>query len=71
MNRKSGFLRRVAILIGFAWFMNAFVISDSQFITDPAQQGSLRLFMYLAIAWAIVTLFVQRSGKPGDKDNKE
>ena len=57
--KKSGFLRRVAILLLFAWCYARFLLSDGQFIQDPATREFLRWFLYAAIAWAILTMLAQ------------
>ncbi len=64
MNR-SGFLRRVVILILFAWCMHHFVLSSSQYIQDAQQREFLYWLMFVCIALAVVTMFTERlAGEP-------
>lgn len=67
---KSGFVRRVILLLTFAWAYARFVLSDAQFIQNEQRREYLCWFLYAAVAWGIVTLLAQRMGKPWAKNNQ-
>jgi len=68
---RSGFLRRVAILLAFAWFYARFVLGTSQFIQDPEKRLYLRWFLYAATVWGIITLLSDRLPPPRNHDGGE
>ena len=70
---KSGFLRRVAILLAFAWFYATVVISNEEWFPDPQHREWLHWLLYGAITWGVVTMLADRLGcglnPTGDEDD--
>ncbi len=58
--KRSGFLRRVVILIIFAWCMHHFVLSGSQYIEDEQQREFLYWFMFAVVGFGVVTMLAER-----------
>lgn len=58
--RKSGVLRRVAILAAFAWGYSHFVLENGQFHWSPEVRGWLHWLLYGAVGWGVTTLFADR-----------
>ena len=68
---KSGFIRRVVILVVFAVCFERFVLSDGQYIAEASSREFLKLFLWGATGFGIVTLLAQRLGSSRhDEENK-
>lgn len=69
--KKSGLLRRVVILIAFAIAFDQFVLSGSQYIAEAEPREFLKLFLWGATAFGIVTVLAQhlRGEPPHDKED--
>ena len=68
---KSGFLRRVAILLLFAIFYSHFVLKDSQLIQNEQAREFLHVLLYAAVAWGIVTMLADRLKRSSDEEEKD
>ena len=60
---KSGFLRRVALLLGFGWFYSRFVLNSSHFNWSPEVRQWLHWILCAGIAWGVITLLADRIGR--------
>ncbi len=60
MNPKAGCLRRVALLLAFAWAFNRFVLDTDHFVPDPLARKYLFYLLAGATAWGIAHLFADR-----------
>ena len=58
--RKSGALRRVVILVAFAWGYSFLVLNSSLFMWSYETRQWLHWLLYGAVAWGVVTLFADR-----------
>jgi len=67
---KSGFLRRVVILLLFVYFYSRFVLNNSQFIQDEQSREFLHVLLYAAVAWGIVTMLARRLKGRSDDDQE-
>ena len=66
---KSGFLRRVVILLAFGFFYSVFVLSNSQISMDEDHRKWLHWLLIGTITWGIVSMWADRMAPP--KDGKE
>jgi putative Mn2+ efflux pump MntP len=68
---KSGLIRRIVILIAFAIGFDHFVLSDSQYIAEASSREFLKLFLWGATAFGIVTVLSQHFGKTSQRDKED
>jgi hypothetical protein len=68
--KKAGFLRRAIILLVFAFFYSRFVLDDSHFIENAHTRALLRMFLFAAVAWGIITMLAERLRKPSSSDRE-
>lgn len=69
--KKSGVLRRVVILVAFAWAYAHFVLGNGLLIQDPQWREYLHWFLYAAVAWGVITLFADRIANRRDNSKEE
>ncbi len=60
--RSNGFLRRVAILALIAVVYTRFILEDPYF-TPPERIPLLRICLYGALAWGVITMLADRLGR--------
>jgi len=65
MNSKSGFLRRVVILIAFGWFYAQIVLNTDALVANPEHRSLLRVLLFVAIGYGIVHMLAVRLGDRG------
>ncbi len=63
-NHRAGCLRRVGILLAFAWAYHRLVLGTDHFIPDPNARQYLLYLLIGATAWGIASLVADRLHAP-------